>query len=186
MMTMPISLFRKCSVSIGLIAYQVSAYAATSESQAAAQSLTHSVANTAITSPTMSLFKMFAGLLVVIFVMMLLAWFFKRLGLVNNSQASVAKVISSISVGSRERVVVLEIAGRWIVVGVASGRVNAIATLDNVPTTTSQTTAADAQIANTLLNPMMNAPWMVAAQKFLNPNKQSASAAQNKTDKPNG
>ena len=40
------------------------------------------------------------------------------------------KVVGGVSVGTRERVVVLEVAGRWLVVGVAAGQVNAIADIE--------------------------------------------------------
>jgi flagellar protein FliO/FliZ len=46
------------------------------------------------------------------------------------SKQSVVRVVGGVSVGSRERVVVLEVAGRWIVVGVAPGQVNQLANLE--------------------------------------------------------
>ncbi|OYY91124.1 MAG: flagellar biosynthetic protein FliO, partial [Methylophilales bacterium 16-45-7] len=81
-------------------------------------------------SPTMSVLKMVFGLAVVLCVMALFAWGAKRFlpGVV--SQPSVIKVIGGASVGTRERVVVLEVAGRWLVVGVASGQVTNIANLE--------------------------------------------------------
>ncbi len=87
-------------------------------------------AETTAPSPTMSVLKMVFGLAVVLGVMALFAWGAKRFlpGVV--SQPSVIKVIGGASVGTRERVVVLEVAGRWLVVGVASGQVTNIANLD--------------------------------------------------------
>jgi flagellar protein FliO/FliZ len=78
----------------------------------------------------MSVLKMVFGLAVVLCVMALFAWGAKRFlpGVV--SQPSVIKVIGGASVGTRERVVVLEVAGRWLVVGVASGQVTNIANLE--------------------------------------------------------
>lgn len=151
-----------------LLVYQANVYALT---HTAAQ-----VTTTSTPSPSLGLLKMFVGLFVVVGIMLLLAWFVKRLGLVNHSQTSVAKVISSVSVGSRERVVVLEIANRWVVVGVAPGRVNAITTLDNVPVSANQITPSDAGSANAalnsaVLNPIANSAWMLAVQKFLKPNQ---------------
>jgi len=49
-----------------------------------------------------------------------------------SGQQSIAKVLTSISVGTREKVVVIEVAGRWIVVGVAPGQVAAIANIKAV------------------------------------------------------
>ncbi len=77
------------------------------------------------------IFKMISGLAIVLAVMAAVAWAIKRvLPNISNNQHSVARVISSVSVGSRERVVVVQVADRWIVVGVAPGQVNGIANLD--------------------------------------------------------
>jgi flagellar protein FliO/FliZ len=58
--------------------------------------------------------------------------------------SAAAKIVGGVSVGNRERVVVVEVADLWIVVGVAPGRVNALATMPR------QKTAAgdDAPAAN--------------------------------------
>ncbi|HAJ70789.1 MAG TPA: flagellar biosynthetic protein FliO [Methylophilaceae bacterium] len=87
-------------------------------------------AETTTSSPGMSLFKLFLGLGVVLAVMALAAWGAKRILPGGGVQASAVKVVGGVSVGSRERVVVLEIAGRWIVVGVAAGQVSGIANLE--------------------------------------------------------
>lgn len=90
-----------------------------------------SIADTAAApSPTMSVLKMVFGLAVVLGVMALFAWGAKRFLPGVASQPSVIRVVGGTSVGSRERVVVLEVAGRWLVVGVASGQVTQIANLE--------------------------------------------------------
>lgn len=78
----------------------------------------------------MSILKMFLGLAVVLVVMGLFTWGAKKMLPGMGAQASAVKMIGGISVGTRERVVVLEIAGRWIVVGVGGGQVSAIANLE--------------------------------------------------------
>lgn len=81
-------------------------------------------------SPTMSVVKMMVGLVVVLAVMALFAWGAKKVlpGVV--AQPSVIKVVGGVSVGTRERVVVLEVAGRWLVVGVANGQVSSLANVE--------------------------------------------------------
>lgn len=82
-------------------------------------------------SPSGGVLKMVLGLTLVLAVMALITWILKRMmpgG--GSSQQSVARIVGGVSVGSRERVVVVEIANRWIVVGVAPGQVNGIANLD--------------------------------------------------------
>lgn len=81
-------------------------------------------------SPTMSVLKMVMGLVVVLGVMALFAWGAKKFlpGVI--AQPSVIKVVGGVSVGTRERVVVLEVAGRWLVVGVANGQVSSLANVE--------------------------------------------------------
>lgn len=82
------------------------------------------------TSPTGGVVKMILGLLVVLAVMALVTWVLKRMMPGAGSQQSSIRIVGGVSVGTRERVVVLEVAGRWLVVGVAPGQVNAIANLE--------------------------------------------------------
>jgi flagellar protein FliO/FliZ len=91
--------------------------------------LANDVLAESVTTPTpaTSALKMILGLAVVLGVMALIAWALKRITPIGGSQTSVAKIVGGVSVGTRERVVVIEIADRWIVVGVAPGQVNALA-----------------------------------------------------------
>lgn len=70
------------------------------------------------------------GLGLVIVLILACAWAAKRLGAARPSGDSTIRVVAGQSVGARERVVVVEIAGQWLVLGVAQGRVN---TLGQVP-----------------------------------------------------
>lgn len=81
-------------------------------------------------SPSGGVLKMVLGLTVVLAVMALIAWALKRMLPGVGGQQSVVRIVGSVSVGSRERVVVVEVADRWIVVGVAPGQVNGIANLE--------------------------------------------------------
>lgn len=82
-------------------------------------------------SPTGGVFKMVIGLAVVLAVMALITWVLKRVvpGVANKQ--SVIRIVGGVSVGSRERVLVLEVSGRWIVVGVAAGQVSRLANLES-------------------------------------------------------
>lgn len=121
-------------------------------------------------SPTMSVLKMVFGLVVVLGVMALFAWGAKRFLPGVASQPSIIRVVGGASVGSRERVVVLEVAGRWLVVGVASGQVTQIADLEAGNTTTlSNASSEDTPSTRTLsqdpLQPFTN--WLKQSmQKF--------------------
>lgn len=54
------------------------------------------------------------------------AWVARRFGLQQSGSGRLLKVVSSAMVGQRERVVVVEIGGQWLVLGVASGQVRAL------------------------------------------------------------
>lgn len=81
-------------------------------------------------SSTGGLLKMLLGLVIVLGIMAAFAWFAKRMLPGIRHQQSAIQVVGSVHVGTRERVVVLEVSGRWLVVGVAPGQVSAIANLD--------------------------------------------------------
>jgi flagellar protein FliO/FliZ len=76
-----------------------------------------------------SLLQVFIGLLAVLLLIAGTAWLAKRLGVTRGSASSLLHVVSSTSVGTRERVVVVEVGESWLVVGVAPGSVNALMTL---------------------------------------------------------
>jgi len=54
------------------------------------------------------------------------AWLARRFGLQAGGSGRLLKVISSTMVGQRERVVVVEVGGQWLVLGVAAGQVRAL------------------------------------------------------------
>lgn len=57
------------------------------------------------------------------------AWLMRRLQPQARMGGSALKIVAAQAVGQRERVVVVEVADHWLVVGVAQGSVNALATL---------------------------------------------------------
>lgn len=114
-------------------------------------------------SPTMSVLKMVMGLVVVLGVMALFAWGAKKFlpGVV--AQPSVIKVVGGVSVGTRERVVVLEVAGRWLVVGVANGQVSSLANVEPNAEVTLAANADDAPVRHDPLQPFTN--WLKNAMQ---------------------
>ena len=58
-----------------------------------------------------------------------LAWFMKRYGPKPAAGNARLRLLSSLSLGGRERIMLIEVADQWIVVGASPGRVNALATL---------------------------------------------------------
>ena len=76
-----------------------------------------------------SLAQVVFGLVVVLGLILGTAWLGRRLGLANTTRGGPLAVIASTAVGPRERVVIVEAGASWIVVGVAPGSVNHLATL---------------------------------------------------------
>jgi flagellar protein FliO/FliZ len=76
-----------------------------------------------------SMFQVLFGLVVVLGLLAGAAWLVRRVGPVRPMAASTVRIVGGVSVGTRERVVVVEVADQWIVVGVAPGNVTSLATM---------------------------------------------------------
>ncbi|HEY8606473.1 MAG TPA: flagellar biosynthetic protein FliO [Noviherbaspirillum sp.] len=76
-----------------------------------------------------SLAQVLLWLLVVLGLLAGTAWLMKRMGVAGAGAGNVARVVGGVSVGNREKVLVVEVADQWIVVGVAPGRVSALSTM---------------------------------------------------------
>lgn len=81
------------------------------------------------TPTTASLLQVLLGLIAVLALMAGAAWLLKRFGAARGSGNSVVRIVGGVSVGNRERVLVVEVGNQWVVVGVAPGRVNALASM---------------------------------------------------------
>lgn len=77
--------------------------------------------------------KMAAVLALVVGLILLCAYLLKRLGPAQAMGARRLRVVASQAVGPRERVVVLELAGEWLVVGVGGGQVSRLHVLPEPP-----------------------------------------------------
>ena len=75
---------------------------------------------------TGSLLQMLLGLAMVLAMVVAGAWLMKRFATQRSSSAGAIRIIAGAAVGPRERVVLLEVADTWLVIGVAPGRVNAL------------------------------------------------------------
>ena len=83
-------------------------------------------------APTSSAGSLLQTIFALVFVLALLiglAWFMKRYGPKVMGGNNKMRVVSSLNLGGRERIVLVEVADQWIVVGASPGRINALATL---------------------------------------------------------
>jgi flagellar protein FliO/FliZ len=112
--------------------------------------VTAPAAGTAAASAPMPLASASAGsllqtILALSFVLALLvglAWFMKRYGPKPGAGGAKLRVIGALSLGGRERVMLIEVADQWIVVGAAPGRVNLLSTMPRQPGQDSELGAA--------------------------------------------
>ncbi len=85
---------------------------------------------------TESTLQMMGGLILVLAMIGGITWLLKRFALLPTNATGTLKVVATTGVGQRERVVVVEIADTWLVLGVAPGRVNKLHVLDKPATST--------------------------------------------------
>lgn len=71
----------------------------------------------------------FAGLALVVGLLFASAWLFRRGGGIKALARGPVRLVAGVAVGTREKVVLLEVADSWVLVGVAPGRVTALHTL---------------------------------------------------------
>jgi flagellar protein FliO/FliZ len=84
----------------------------------------------AATSPVAGFFQILFGLIAVLAIMAFAAWSFKKIGPVTSLNKLPVKVIGGVSVGNREKIMVIEVADQWLVVGVTSNQINTLSTLN--------------------------------------------------------
>ena len=73
------------------------------------------------------------GLLLILVVIFALGWLFRRFGKLPHAGKGMVTVLGGVSLGPRERAVVLQVGETRILVGVAPGRVQTLHVLDAVP-----------------------------------------------------
>jgi flagellar protein FliO/FliZ len=88
-------------------------------------------------APVAELFQGVLGLALVLLVALGGAWLLRRFHRSSGSGAAALRVVAAVGVGARERVVVVEVGGAWLVLGVAPGRVNALHAMPSQATPTS-------------------------------------------------
>jgi len=77
-----------------------------------------------------NLWQLTLGMVVVLGVMLGLAWLLKRTGKFQMAAGGSLKILGGLSLGSRERVVLLQVGDEQLLVGVAPGRVQALHVLE--------------------------------------------------------
>ncbi len=75
------------------------------------------------------LLKLTGGLLLVVAVIFVLAWLVKKFNLNQQSQNGLIKIIAGLSIGTRDRIVLLQIGEEQILIGLTPGRIEKLHTM---------------------------------------------------------
>jgi flagellar protein FliO/FliZ len=123
----------------------------------AAKKIPKSLADSGMSDPNMAgnLVQTTLGLLVVLLVIGAAAWAFKRFGGVHIGAQGRMKIIGGISLGTRERAVLLQVGEQQLVVGVSPGRVQTLHVLDvpiEVEDKPADTTSFSSRLQSAIIN----------------------------------
>lgn len=79
---------------------------------------------------TGSLFQVAGAMLAIVVLIVAVAWFLRRFGGLQTTASGALKVLGGISMGTRERVVLMQVGDTQLLVGVTPGRVQTLHVLD--------------------------------------------------------
>jgi flagellar protein FliO/FliZ len=81
-------------------------------------------------SPSSYLLQILLSTALIIGLILALAWFFKRTGLPGLAQQEHLKVLAGLSVGTREKIVLIQVGPQQLLVGVTPGQITTLHTLE--------------------------------------------------------
>ena len=88
-----------------------------------------------------SYIQMFLGLLLVVALIFGMAWLMRRMGGMNGMSTGNLKVLGGLSVGQRERIILVQAGDTQLLVGVAPGQIRTLHVMDEPIKTSSDSTA---------------------------------------------
>lgn len=81
-------------------------------------------------SPTYMM-KLTLGLVAVVAIIFAIAWMLKRFNITQQSQSGIIKVVAGLPLGTRDRIVLLQVGSEQILVGLSPGRMEKLHTLSD-------------------------------------------------------
>ncbi|MFC0348348.1 flagellar biosynthetic protein FliO [Undibacterium danionis] len=90
-------------------------------------------------SPTTGLLQIFLALIIVIALMLFIAWLFKRIGTINSMNKVPMKVVGGLSLGNRERIMVVEVGDQWLVLGITAQQISNLSSMPKQALSTAST-----------------------------------------------
>lgn len=76
--------------------------------------------------------QIISSLLLVLVAILAVAWLLKRMNLAQQGTGNLLKVIGSVAVGQRERVVLVEVEDTWLLIGVGPGQIRTLHTMTRI------------------------------------------------------
>jgi flagellar protein FliO/FliZ len=76
-----------------------------------------------------SIVQIIFSLLLVLAAIVLVAWLLKRMNAAQLGSGNLLKILGSVAIGQRERIVLVEVKDTWLVVGVGPGQIRTLHTL---------------------------------------------------------
>ncbi len=112
---------------------------------------------------TGSLLQISFSLLLVLGAIIAVAWLLKRMNIARQGAGNLLKVVGSVAIGQRERVVLVEINDTWLLLGVGSGQIRTLHTLTKngdwqSDSTTPGTDNKFAQLLSSIIKPKTGKP----------------------------
>ena len=114
---------------VGAQTQSASATAVTSAVTSAITSAATSAATVPTPASSTGMLQVMVGLILVLAVLMVIAWGMKKLSGGKHAGGGAIKIVGGVHVGNRERILVIEVANEWIVVGVTATSINALSTM---------------------------------------------------------
>ena len=93
------------------------------------------------------LMKLTGGLILVVVVIFALAWLVKKFNLAQQSHGGLIRIVAGVSIGTRDRIVLLQVGEEQILVGLTPGRIEKLHTLAEPLALPGESSAASASFA---------------------------------------
>ncbi len=95
------------------------------------------------------LLKLTIGLILVVVVIFLLAWMMRKMNLTQHGKSGLIKIVAGLAVGSRDRIVLLQVGDEQLLLGLSPGRIEKLHTLQKT-LQVNQESQAESSFANKL------------------------------------
>ncbi|WP_254067865.1 flagellar biosynthetic protein FliO [Burkholderia sp. L27(2015)] len=163
-----------CGVGLSVSTWAMSAAVLAAEPRAASGTLVTPAVGAGTALPSLGVGGMLQGMLGLVAVLAMVfgcAWFARRFGMQAKGPRGVVKIVGGVMLTQKERVVVVEVAGTWLVLGVAPGQVS---TLHTVPAGSAEVGATGSPGGNILFSNRLRDSL---AKRFGSPIERASSAA---------